>query len=430
MLRTTALPLRHPLPPDNDPDEKPKTRPRTTVRQDRCVRALYLLWAAYIVASARRWCGGELFVAVPGVGMMHVPGLQALRVFSMALPVTLAMYSMAWTIAVLLHWRGWKWAAVVVALIGVPFLVRGPFGYYLVQHLSAQPTLFGDPVREQGFAASLRDGRHRHRQLTVLGDDKYMRGRLDVETVRRRSWRWIDSRRDEWSLHPASTGAPHFSFGFRYNQGWRGGVFEKDGTSPAEARLMWSELGFLYESLRAELERTVGHSVLLHHEINPPASLVNLPFATNKDGRYTAEVHQDKVTYDFWTGEEGKVCRPNDQMTLTLTIKAPVYGPTGVQFWRYRNDAGPEGCGNEGRADFSCVEHRFVPYEEGGFVVFPSLASHATGHASYQPIFGFDERVILVAFLVPCGDAQSGEVWHLLPTIPVLRGGVEEDGNP
>ena len=203
MLRTTALPLRHPLPPDNDPDEKPKTRPRTTVRQDRCVRALYLLWAAYIVASARRWCGGELFVAVPGVGMMHVPGLQALRVFSMALPVTLAMYSMAWTIAVLLHWRGWKWAAVVVALIGVPFLVRGPFGYYLVQHLSAQPTLFGDPVREQGFAASLRDGRHRHRQLTVLGDDKYMRGRLDVETVRR-AWRWIDSRRDEWSLHPAS----------------------------------------------------------------------------------------------------------------------------------------------------------------------------------------------------------------------------------
>ena len=109
-------------------------------------------------------------------------------------------------------------------------------------------------------------------------------------------------------------------------------------------------------------------------------------------------------------------CRCDEQRTLVLSLQSPAHSPTGLDLWRYRDDAHACGVEANATADPRCIEHEFVPYADGQWLTFDSFEHHATGYG-YQALWGFERRIIIVALVVECGHGTN-RVQVIMPTTP------------
>jgi len=369
-------------------------------------------------------CGGEWLFSWPGIGVLHVPSRRAAQVYSIALPMMVALTTMIWG---MLRWCARRsWLAPVLTLPFVSFAIRGDIGFAIVSGLSPAAR-FRTADSSQHFANTLRLDHQRHSETQGF---QPMLGQVDA-TLARRAGEWVRAQRQLWAVHLGSRGTPHFHMGFRYGAGWyRDGmeVPEMYG-EPACYAIMWRALGPVYEALRESVQATTGMKTHLHLDLNPPPVLINLPFGAFRGGEHSPEVHQDTmlgrdpvhfaraVDELLPHGFAGCPEALEEQFTLTLTLKTPAVGATGLELWRYSSNETACPMGEESPARTSCIEHSFIPYHEGQFVLFRSRQFHATGHG-YQPVYGFDERIVVVSFVVPCGEGDAREL-HILPTTPM-----------
>lgn len=384
-----------------------------------CDERLALLWrvgfpaalcalASYCCCST--CCGGEWLLAVPGIGVLHVGSMMAARTFSLAFPITVALYFMAYILVrCLLRPRH----ALVFSIVAVPCALRGPLGDWVMGQFAPNPA-FQDEGRTLEFVEHLRQSRSsaraRRYRLPLVGQ-------LDTSLARHAA-QVIHAHRDDWTIHLGCFGTPHFQLGFRYDAGWQSNRYVKsssvDITSDIE---IWSELGDLFEALRRSIEDATGSPTRLHKEVNPPAFLLNLPFVLYRPSMHP-EVHRDPLGPRGVLDSNFSMCNQAEQMTLTLTLETQRGdGTTGIDLWKYSDDE--ESCPSRGSADPSCMVHEFYPYREGGFVLFPSSHVHATSHGR-PPWWGTATRAIMVAFVVPCGDGEEREL-HVVPTAPRRR---------
>ena len=375
-----------------------------------------------IAFGFRTCCGGERLLVLPGIGVVHVPSsLAAARQFSLAIPITLALYLATYAVAAcFLSQR--PLLALAICLCAVPLALRGLPNKFIAAGLLPSP-VFANQSSALRFATELRLQRDRDGLGATLA--KPLSGRIDA-AVARHAASWVHEQRESWSLHLYGMGAPHMQLGFRYSSGWQGGrvVDAEMAVAPETDREAWSELGEMFEALRRHVEAATGMPTRLHKQLNPPAFLINEPFAMFRGGVQSPEVHHDALIarwpiLDGVLQPEASSCKPREQLTLTLTLQTGQRdkNATGIELWRYSEDK--KACPPLGHADTSCIVHEFHPYEEGGFVLFPSLQRHATGHG-YQPLLGTVARIIMVAFALPCGHGEN-RVLHLLPTVPARR---------
>lgn len=419
-----------------------------------CCAAGFLL----IRSRMQSCCGGELLLHLPGLGVIHVPtSRKSVQRFSIAGPLVTVVYLVMWLLLVLFL-RACSSArsrrhrcslATAITVIAAPALFRSAFGEWVTLHYQLS-SRFASAEAAASFASALRDYRGHE-----IFDKAPTVGQMDEELAARAA-RWVDEHRQLWTVHPASKGAPHFHLGYRYETGWHGGSMHSANSAHSQKVYhdMWRGLGDVYDGIKDALEAITSKRAQLHRELNPPGILINMPFAEFRDGEKSPEVHEDcnlarvdthsmrellhilgppppppppPVEANADDADDGAAssdpfgddhhdefqCDWHAQSTLTVALKTPPTGQTGLQLWRYGNVS--DACPADGFADASCITRELVPYRPGSLVLFPSMRSHATGHG-YQPMFSVDERMIVVAFVIPCGHG-SDEVLHILPTV-------------
>ena len=116
-----------------------------------CPPAVCLLIA--IAFGFRTCCGGERLLVLPGIGVVHVPSsLAAARQFSLALPITLALYLATYAVAAcFLSQR--PLLALAICLCAVPLALRGLPNKFIAAGLLPSP-VFANQSSALRFATS------------------------------------------------------------------------------------------------------------------------------------------------------------------------------------------------------------------------------------------------------------------------------------
>ena len=359
-------------------------------------------------------CGGEIFLSLPIVGLIHLPQNLAALKFSFALPALLTFFLALgvanWAVLRLLtNARGWWLGALVVALTsaGVPaVLYNESFGGSLIAAFGAQPThpeLVAWLRRLPAHPSML------HRENVPVLNASEARAVADK----------VLSLRELWVIAGGARGLGSFSLGIKYKGIYRGGAFLNFWEPEAESELLWETFGQFYERLRASLAGVVDVDVELRKELWPPAFFVWLPgfaFAHRPD------IHRDSLLDDVLAREleglvgKGTMCSWSEQHTIVVAINVPS-GGAGLSMWLLDGDKN-EGRGGSGdHPDGQLTRTLDFSYVEGAFIMFQSPRYHAIAPRP-QSALSLDPRIMATAYIIPCTDGNGRETLQIVNTMP------------
>lgn len=387
-------------------------------------------------------CGGEKFLAIPGLGSFHVPPAWEFVNVSLALPIVIGMY----VAAIVIFWIQLRIGrfkhslaiALGLAVVLVPTVLNSPIGARIVDTIDNTPS-YEDRMND--MKTHLRDSQYRiGDKMIKTGNDQQgpegvmyktgfgpnlitnvvITGPEETKIVADNVMRLNDT----WYLGLSnSKGIPHLQMGVKYGGIFRAGKWQDALHPKQDAPLMWDTFGDYFERLRQAVTRNTKIHANLNPTMWPPSFLLwirNFAFAVPSDLHHDSHIpnvmRKDLIRSLAERHPNTPVtCDWDMQHTLIGAIRSPsdAGDSFGVEVWKYSGDK--HSCPKEGAAKVECVHKHKVIYKEGTYTMFPSDYYHRslpwTQTASMD--FGLNPRIVLTAFVIPC-DVNGNIEWEII----------------